>query len=98
MSEFDERMALLRERFAARCGERHGQLAAVLHGRDAAAVVRIAHELAGTAGIFGYAQLSRMAQDLEEIARAGDGGGERLETRGNEVLGVLAELSGGAGR
>ncbi|MET0181158.1 MAG: Hpt domain-containing protein [Novosphingobium sp.] len=86
MSEFDDRMAALRERFGARCAERGEQLAAALADGDREAVVRIAHDLAGSAGMFGCPELSRAAQRLEEAARAVDLPGDELKDCAESVL------------
>jgi HPt (histidine-containing phosphotransfer) domain-containing protein len=97
MSDFDDRMAALRERFGARCGERAAQLAAALADGDRDAVVRIAHDLAGTAGIFGYPELSCAAQRLEEAARSVDPAGDELKVHAESVLqAVRAQAKSGA--
>jgi HPt (histidine-containing phosphotransfer) domain-containing protein len=92
-SDFDDRMTVLRERFAVRCARRRGDLSVAIASDDRSAMVRIAHELAGNAGIFGFATLSRLAQDFEEAARAGRRPGAELHAQGETLLQALAEVA-----
>jgi HPt (histidine-containing phosphotransfer) domain-containing protein len=89
VTDFAARMAALRARFAERCGARRGDLEAALHSGDAERVERIAHELAGNGGLFGYPELSRLAQELEEVARTPDVAAERLRVSGRKVIQAL---------
>ena len=80
---------LLRDRFADRCSDRRDQLEAALSGGDRAAVIRIAHDLAGTAGIFGYPGLSHSAQALEEAARGAAVSFDELRFQTHAVIAKL---------
>ena len=69
MSEFDARFAALRERFLARSV---GDLAIIeaaladLDEADREELRRTVHRLAGAAGTFGYAELSRLAGEADD--------------------------------
>ena len=70
MSDFEDRMAQLRDRFRSGCAERERQIEeAVGHG-DFPAIAAAAHGIVGTAGIFGFTRLSQAAASLEQQALA----------------------------
>lgn len=71
MSDFDERMAVLRARFVARAAEQRAQLAAALLAEDRDETRRLAHGLSGSAGVFGFPEISADAQALEEAVDEG---------------------------
>lgn len=69
MSEFDARYAALRERFLARSVEDLGVIEAALkapHEADREELRRTVHRLAGAAGTFGFADLSRIAGEADD--------------------------------
>ena len=95
MTEFDDKMAELRQRFVDRCPAWLGDLDAALDARDGEAVARLAHRLAGNAGMFGYPELSEAAAELESAAIDGDA--QRTATRGKQLTDMLeAVVKGGA--
>lgn len=59
-------MEQLRGRFRIRAAGERDLLARALKDRDKEEIRRIAHGLAGTAGVFGYGEISREALLLEE--------------------------------
>lgn len=71
MSEFDDRMAQLRARFVARAAEQRAQLVAALLAGDHDEMRRLAHGLSGSAGVFGFPEISADAQALEEAVDEG---------------------------
>lgn len=75
MTDFDDRLRELRERFVARACEDRTALAEALAGGDADGVRRIVHGLAGAGGTFGYPEISEAAQRIEDMLD----GGARLE-------------------
>lgn len=65
-------LADLRRRFVERARLRLAELDAALAGpATARAVAAVAHQLAGSAGTFGYGALSRAAAALEDAVRDG---------------------------
>ncbi len=80
MSEFEEKMAQLRERFLTRAQEERAQLIAAVAAGDGAELRRLAHGLSGSAGVFGFPEIGLDAQALEEAvdAKAEDGEIRRL--------------------
>jgi HPt (histidine-containing phosphotransfer) domain-containing protein len=68
MSEFDERFAALRERFLVRTREDMAAIekAAATQDPDRDALRRVVHRLAGAAGTFGFATLSRIAGEADD--------------------------------
>lgn len=65
MTGFDEKMAGLRARFVVRAGEDRARLEAALAALDRVELKRLAHGLSGSAGIFGFPQITEEAQALE---------------------------------
>ena len=66
MNDFEQRMATLKARFIERAAADRGALADAWTARDAEAIRRISHSLAGNAGMFGFPELSATARELEE--------------------------------
>ena len=91
MSEFDERMAQLRLRFVARAAEQREQLTAALMAGDRDEVRRLAHGLAGSAGVFGVHQISEDAQAVEEAVDDGAADDE-LKRLSSKLLGRLGAV------
>lgn len=58
-------MEVLRRRFRARALEEADQLQAALATNDRAALERVAHGLAGTAGLFGYRAIGEAAAAVD---------------------------------
>lgn len=88
-------LADLRTRFAARTLERIEALRGAIDrvGVDAEAparIVELAHQLAGSAGTFGYAALSQAAASLEAVARLQRNGEE--PANGDLLLQPFASL------
>lgn len=88
MDEFERRMDLLRVRFAERAGADGEALRNAWASRDLDALRRIAHGLAGNAGLFGYTDLGMVARELEEAL---DKSGADLGLRA-KVEAVLAHI------
>lgn len=68
-------LADLRRRFVARTQERLAELSGLVGAAEPEAaasdrLVRLAHQLAGSAGTFGCTELGRAAAALEDVARA----------------------------
>lgn len=76
MSDYEEQMRELRERFIERARTDRTALRAALAGGDHYAARFIAHKLAGAAGIFGLDQISVTASALERALPAADQLGE----------------------
>jgi HPt (histidine-containing phosphotransfer) domain-containing protein len=75
MSEFEATMEALKQRFIARCAEDLVQLQAYQDGAqsNAEALRAIVHRMAGSAGIFGFANVSALAATLDSrLTDAGD--------------------------
>ena len=66
MSGFDERMGILRQRYAERAISDLEALMAALKAEDWTEVRRIAHGLAGTGAVFGFPELSDSARNLDD--------------------------------
>jgi HPt (histidine-containing phosphotransfer) domain-containing protein len=66
MTDFDDRLAALRARFLARAADDRAALATAQKANDREAIRRIAHGLAGAAGVFGFADISAAARAVEE--------------------------------
>ncbi len=72
MAEFDERMAGLRARFRDRAASSSVALRAAAEAGDLTELVRLAHILAGSAGLFGYPEVGAAAGEVEHAAENGD--------------------------
>jgi HPt (histidine-containing phosphotransfer) domain-containing protein len=71
VSQFDERMAKLKLRFAIRLEAEQLLLEQALASGDRLELKRLAHGLSGSAAIFGYADIGESAQALEAAADGG---------------------------
>ncbi|MBA3669161.1 MAG: Hpt domain-containing protein [Sphingomonas sp.] len=65
MSDFDDRMAQLRARFVFRAQCERTQFEAAMQSLDRVEMKRLAHGLAGSAGVFGFHTISLDAQAVE---------------------------------
>jgi HPt (histidine-containing phosphotransfer) domain-containing protein len=75
MSEFDEAMTAIKQRFVDRCRTDRDQLRAHREGSPLApeTLQTIIHRMAGAAGIFGFMEVSTLAAVLDEdLAQGGD--------------------------
>lgn len=88
MDEFERRMDALRSRFVERAATDAAALRSAWAERDAEAVRRIAHSLAGNAGMFGHPRLSEAASALEE-ALTPAASEDELEPRLEAVLQLI---------
>lgn len=61
----DDPLAPLRTRFRERCGNAAARLRAFLAGGDEPELEDMIHRLAGSAGLFGYAEVGAMAEALD---------------------------------
>ena len=68
MNYFDERMLALREKFVERARQESTVLGAG-HALNSSELLAIAHRLSGSAGMFGFRQLSDCAEAVEEAVR-----------------------------
>ena len=66
MSLDGDRMAALRARFAGSVGEQAERIEALLAAGDTAGLHALAHSLAGRAGLFGFAELGKIARAVDE--------------------------------
>ena len=92
MTGFEDRMAALRARFVERAGEDRAVMSAALHAGDHAAMRRIAHSLAGNAGIFGFTEITGAARAIEDALDI-DTSGDALCRLCRELDDKLAALS-----
>lgn len=82
MSDAEAQMRRLRERFLARAESDRATMISALAVGDRAGLLKLAHGLAGVAGIFGYGDISSRASALEDAVDAG---------AGEEMVSVLAQ-------
>lgn len=82
MSDFGDRLAVFRQRFLSRAVEDASALRQALAEDDWNALRRRAHNLAGNAGLFGFADVGLDARRLEEAID---------EDEGDEVVGACAD-------
>ncbi|HEX6866381.1 MAG TPA: Hpt domain-containing protein [Caulobacteraceae bacterium] len=68
MNAFEQRMSELRAQFVARLRQDRTELAAAVRDMDRAGIATVAHRLAGGAGIYGLAELGRLAARVEDAA------------------------------
>lgn len=66
---FEARMTVLRERFQRRTRDKRAYIAAALEAMDLERLTHASHHLAGSAGIFGFPEISRAAERLETSIR-----------------------------
>lgn len=66
-----EKMEILRTRFRARCGERSASLLYACERGDAEVIQKLAHDITGSAGLFGFPSLSEQARQLSDGCRDG---------------------------
>ena len=71
MNSFDDRMTELRKRFAERSRSERDSIAAAYERRDRSELQHIAHGLAGNGGLFGFPEISRAGQMLDETLDQG---------------------------
>ena len=67
-----DRMEALRLSFCARALEEADQLEAALAANDRVVIERLAHTLAGTAGLFGYQRIGAAARAVDGAFARGD--------------------------
>lgn len=92
MAEIDARLAAIAERFAAQAAETAAEIGSALDRGDGPELARLAHSLAGRAGMFGFSAIGDAARRVEEALDAGVSGQElACLTRG--LLAHLAELN-----
>jgi HPt (histidine-containing phosphotransfer) domain-containing protein len=96
MSPFEERMAKLKLRYAARLDAEKLLLEQALASGDRAEVKQLAHGLSGSGAVFGYQELSEAGRNLEAAVDAG----EALQGPADFLLKLMAvallEAQGGA--
>lgn len=95
MADPEGQMALLRERFHARANTDRAAILMALDAGDRAALLRLAHGLAGVAGIFGYADVSAKAAAVEEAVEVGETG-DALMRKGVALIAALEAVGGAA--
>jgi HPt (histidine-containing phosphotransfer) domain-containing protein len=86
MSQFDERMAKLKLRFATRLEAEKLLLEQALASGDRLEVRRLAHGLSGSAAVFGYPEIGAAGQALE----AAVDGNEALQACAEALLELMA--------
>lgn len=67
-----DKMELLRQRYRGYALEEADQLESALAERDLAGIERIAHSLAGMAGLFGYSRVGAAAGAIDRAFARGD--------------------------
>lgn len=95
MNDVEARMSALRQRFAASANGQEIALRTAIDADDSEAAIRIAHHLAGAAGIFGYPALGELARRYE-AALDGEAPAERVSTLADDLLIALRQLGGSA--
>ena len=70
MSLDGDKMAALRERFAASLAEQAERLPALLEAGDLEGLRALAHSVAGRAGMFGFPELGEIARQADEADSA----------------------------
>lgn len=91
MAEIDARLAAIAERFAAQAATTAAEITAVLDRKDWSELARVAHSLAGRAGMFGYVAMGDAARSVEEAVDAGLSN-ETITDLTQDLLGRMAEL------
>jgi HPt (histidine-containing phosphotransfer) domain-containing protein len=88
-----EQMRALRRRFRERCQERGRDLLIACEERDRGEVENLAHDITGSAGLFGYPALSEAAGELSAKCKAGadDAAFETARVLCASLLAVAAE-------
>ena len=79
-----EQMEILRTRFRLRCNEQAEALLKACASPNVAAIQQLAHNIAGSAGLFGFPILSEEASGLSECCRSG---------RTHEILSAARAMS-----
>jgi HPt (histidine-containing phosphotransfer) domain-containing protein len=82
-----DRMAALRQRFAAAAGDQADRIEALLASGDVEAARAVAHGLAGRSGMFGYAALGELARLVDEAE------GAEFAGRARDLLAALRALA-----
>jgi HPt (histidine-containing phosphotransfer) domain-containing protein len=96
MSPFEERMAKLKLRYAARLDAEKLLLEQALASGDRAEVRRLAHGLSGSGAVFGYPDLSEAGRSLEAAVDKGEALQEPADFLLKLMAVALLEASGGA--
>ena len=69
--DISKMMTVLRQRFTVRCAERAAALSRACDASDLETVRSLAHDITGSAGMFGFPALSDEAQRLSGACRLG---------------------------
>lgn len=85
---FVKKMAELSRRFTSRAADERVALERALANGDRAAILQLAHKLAGNAGMFGQPEIGAAAFALEEAAETG----AELEPAASQLLELLSAL------
>ena len=94
MTDPQAQMALLRERFLLRARADRAAIMAALDAGDRDRLLRLAHGLAGIAGIFGHADVGARASVLEDAVEAGEAGAA-LMAKARALADALDAVAGG---
>jgi HPt (histidine-containing phosphotransfer) domain-containing protein len=86
MSQFEDRMAKLKLRFATRLEAERLLLEQALESGDKAEIRRLAHGLSGSGAVFGYPEVSVAGQKLEAAVDEG----EALQLPVEALLAIMA--------
>jgi HPt (histidine-containing phosphotransfer) domain-containing protein len=92
MAEIDARLAAIAERFAAQTGEAATAICAALDAGNHAELARLAHSMAGRAGMFGYGAIGDAARAVEEAVDGGKSA-ETITKLTRDLLDRLAMLA-----
>ena len=90
--ELDARMAALQQRFRARAGEDGARIAAAFAAGDLETVRNLAHGLSGSGGVFGFPEVSKDAQAVENEVDAGAAPAD-LQPLCDRLLARLAQVA-----
>jgi HPt (histidine-containing phosphotransfer) domain-containing protein len=77
MSDFDDRFARLRTRFAAQAQQEAAEIERLAAQGDWRGIRDLAHGLAGRAGMFGQGAIGNLAREVEETIDAGGAPGDQ---------------------
>lgn len=85
-------MARLRARFVARAPAQRQHLVDALADGNGPALIDLAHRLAGSGGLFGYAEVTDVARAIEQAARA-DVPPEELSALVDRLASILERIA-----
>nr|WP_076743526.1 Hpt domain-containing protein [Sphingomonas jeddahensis] len=92
MTRFEDRLAILQERFVMRAAEEARQVETHLAAGEWSELRALCHGLAGRAGMFGFFELGAIALRVEQVIEA-DATPELIRLSGSELLAQLRDVA-----